>query len=70
MIFSFPRTIAELSSVLPLLPGDLIFTGTPAGVGICAQPPRFLAIGEVLETWVEGIGTICNRGVAPAATRQ
>jgi 2-keto-4-pentenoate hydratase/2-oxohepta-3-ene-1,7-dioic acid hydratase in catechol pathway len=65
MIFGIPRTIAELSAVLPLLPGDVIFTGTPAGVGICAQPTRFLAAGELLETWVEGIGTIRNRAVAP-----
>ena len=43
-----------------MLPGDLIFTGTPAGVGITSQPPRFLRAGEVLESWVEGIGSITN----------
>lgn len=58
LVFGIPRLIAELSSVVPLLPGDLIFTGTPAGVGISRKPPRFLAEGEVLESWVEGIGTI------------
>ena len=66
LIFSVPRLIAELSAVLPLLPGDIIFTGTPAGVGISSQPPRFLQVGETVETWIEGIGTIRNRFVAPA----
>ena len=47
LIFSVPRLVAELSAVLPLLPGDVIFTGTPAGVGITSKPPRFLQAGEV-----------------------
>ena len=61
LIFSVPRLIAELSAVLPLLPGDVIFTGTPAGVGVTRQPARFLAKGQTLESWIEGIGTIRNR---------
>jgi 2,4-diketo-3-deoxy-L-fuconate hydrolase len=65
LIFSIPQLIAELSSVLPLLPGDVIFTGTPAGVGMSRKPPRSLQPGQVLETWIEGIGTIRNRCVAP-----
>jgi 2,4-didehydro-3-deoxy-L-rhamnonate hydrolase len=64
LIFTVPRLIAELSSVLPLLPGDLIFTGTPAGVGMARQPPLSLQPGQVLESWVEGIGTIRNRCVS------
>ncbi len=63
LIFSVPQLVAELSSVLPLLPGDVIFTGTPAGVGFSRQPPRFLTSGVLLETWIEGIGTIRNRCV-------
>ena len=63
LIFSVPRLIAELSAVLPLLPGDVVFTGTPAGIGATRSPARFLAAGQVLETWVEGIGTIRNRCV-------
>ena len=63
LIFSVPRLIAELSSVLPLLPGDVLFTGTPAGVGATRQPPRFLQPGQLLETWIEGIGSIRNRCV-------
>ncbi len=61
LVFNVPRLIADLSAVLPLLPGDLIFTGTPAGVGVARQPPRFLQRGHVLESWIEGIGTIRNR---------
>lgn len=60
LIFSVPRLVAELSAVLPLLPGDVIFTGTPAGVGFTRQPPRALRPGNVLETWIEGIGSMRN----------
>jgi 2,4-didehydro-3-deoxy-L-rhamnonate hydrolase len=61
MIFSVPALIEALSAVLPLLPGDVIFTGTPEGIGATRQPPRFLAPGDVLETWIEGIGRMRNR---------
>jgi 2-keto-4-pentenoate hydratase/2-oxohepta-3-ene-1,7-dioic acid hydratase in catechol pathway len=61
LIFSVPRLVAELSGVLPLLPGDVIFTGTPAGVGISRQPARFLSSGDLLESWIEGIGTMRHR---------
>jgi 2-keto-4-pentenoate hydratase/2-oxohepta-3-ene-1,7-dioic acid hydratase in catechol pathway len=63
LIFGVPRLIAELSAVLPLLPGDVLFTGTPAGIGAARQPPRFLRPGQLLETWIEGIGTIRNECV-------
>ncbi len=63
LIFGVPRLVAELSAVLPLLPGDVIFTGTPAGVGFARQPARFLARGQMLRSWIEGIGTIRNRCV-------
>jgi 2,4-didehydro-3-deoxy-L-rhamnonate hydrolase len=63
LIFSVPCLIAELSAVLPLLPGDLIFTGTPAGIGMVRQPPKFLVTGQIVESWIEGIGTIRNRCV-------
>jgi 2-keto-4-pentenoate hydratase/2-oxohepta-3-ene-1,7-dioic acid hydratase in catechol pathway len=63
LIFNVPQLISELSSVLTLLPGDVIFTGTPAGVGMARKPPRSLQPGQVLETWIEGIGTIRNRCV-------
>ena len=63
LIFSVPQLIAELSGVLPLLPGDVIFTGTPAGVGFVRKPSRSLQPGQLLESWIEGIGTIRNRCV-------
>ncbi len=63
LIFGVARLVAELSAVLPLLPGDVIFTGTPAGVGMARTPPRSLRPGNVLETWVDGIGSIRNRCV-------
>jgi 2,4-diketo-3-deoxy-L-fuconate hydrolase len=64
LIFNVPQLIAELSAVLPLLAGDIIFTGTPSGIGAVRQPPQFLAPGQTLETWIEGIGTLRNHCVA------
>lgn len=61
LVFDVPELIVRLSAVLPLLPGDVIFTGTPAGVGVARNPPRFLQPGDLLETWIGGIGTIRNR---------
>jgi 2,4-diketo-3-deoxy-L-fuconate hydrolase len=46
---------------VPLLPGDVIFTGTPSGIGATRQPARFLQPGEHLETWIEGVGRMRNR---------
>ena len=58
MVFSVRRLVAELSAVVPLLPGDVMFTGTPEGVGARRSPPRFLRAGQVLESWVEGVGRL------------
>ncbi len=58
LIYDVPHLVEELSLVLPLLPGDVCFTGTPSGVGVSRQPPRFLQPGQVLESWIEGIGTM------------
>ena len=63
MVFSVPQLIAQLSAIVPLLPGDVIFTGTPAGVGATRQPARYLQPGEQVESWVDGIGRIRNRMV-------
>jgi 2-keto-4-pentenoate hydratase/2-oxohepta-3-ene-1,7-dioic acid hydratase in catechol pathway len=65
LVFDIASLIAQISAVVELLPGDLIFTGTPSGVGIARQPARFLKAGEVLESTIEGIGTIHNR-IVPA----
>jgi len=67
MAFGVPELIARLSAVLPLLPGDLIFTGTPAGIGAMRQPPQFLRPGQILSSYLEGVGTMANRLVAPSA---
>lgn len=64
LIFDIPQLIARMSAIVDLCPGDVIFTGTPAGVGVTRQPARFLEPGQTLVTWVEGIGTIRNRIVA------
>lgn len=56
LIFSVPELIAYLSSVLPLLPGDVILTGTPSGVGMGRRPQRFLASGDTLTTVIDGVG--------------
>jgi 2-keto-4-pentenoate hydratase/2-oxohepta-3-ene-1,7-dioic acid hydratase in catechol pathway len=58
LIFPVPALIVHLSSVLELSPGDVIFTGTPSGVGSARKPPRFLTEGDVVETTIEGIGTL------------
>jgi 2,4-diketo-3-deoxy-L-fuconate hydrolase len=65
MIFPVPELIARLSAVCPLLPGDLIFTGTPAGVGGGRKPPQFLQPGDVLVSWIDGIGRLRNPVVSP-----
>ncbi|GAA5163031.1 fumarylacetoacetate hydrolase family protein [Pseudonocardia eucalypti] len=65
MIFSVPALVARLSAVLPLLPGDLIFTGTPPGVGMARTPKEFLRPGTTLDSYVEGIGELHNPIVAP-----
>jgi 2-keto-4-pentenoate hydratase/2-oxohepta-3-ene-1,7-dioic acid hydratase in catechol pathway len=64
MIFSVSELIEQLSAVTPLLPGDVIFTGTPSGVGLGRTPPRWLAAGDVLTTHIEGIGEMRHTFVA------
>ena len=60
MHFKIPRIIAELSAGLTLEPGDIISTGTPAGVGHARTPPEFLKAGDILETEIAGIGLLRN----------
>jgi 2-keto-4-pentenoate hydratase/2-oxohepta-3-ene-1,7-dioic acid hydratase in catechol pathway len=64
MVFGVPRLVAELSAILPLLPGDVIFTGTPAGIGATRKPPVFLKAGDVLRSEIEAVGAITNRFTA------
>ena len=64
LIFSVSDLIEQLSAVTPLLPGDVIFTGTPSGVGMGRSPQRFLAPGDVLTSYIEGIGEMRHTFVA------
>jgi len=64
LIFKIPELLAFLSSVFTLEPGDIVSTGTPAGVGFTRKPPRFLRAGEEVVVKVEGIGELRNPIVA------
>lgn len=65
MIFSVPELVARLSTICTLLPGDLVFTGTPAGLGMTMKPPRYLGVGDEVRSEIAGIGEMHNRCVAP-----
>ncbi|MGJ3238612.1 MAG: fumarylacetoacetate hydrolase family protein [Anaerolineae bacterium] len=60
MIFKIPYLVAYLSQTFTLMPGDIILTGTPSGVGKAMKPPRFLQDGDQVTVTVEGIGTLSN----------
>lgn len=61
LIFDIPTLIATLSAGITLLPGDIIATGTPAGVGIGMKPPQFLGAGDTVSISITGIGTLTNQ---------
>jgi 2-keto-4-pentenoate hydratase/2-oxohepta-3-ene-1,7-dioic acid hydratase in catechol pathway len=61
LIFDIPSLIATISAGLTLVPGDIIATGTPAGVGIAFNPPKFLRTGDVVAIEISGIGRLENR---------
>jgi len=63
MIFDVPGIIEDISEDISLIPGDIISTGTPAGVGIFRDPPVVLEPGNVVECYIENIGTIVNKVV-------
>jgi len=65
LIFNVPYLISYISQFMTLLPGDVISTGTPAGVGSGLKPPRYLAAGDVVELGIEGLGA--SRQVVRAA---
>jgi len=56
MIFDVPTLVAYVSEFMTLLPGDIISTGTPAGVGLGMHPPRYLQVGDVVELGIDGLG--------------
>lgn len=61
LIFDVSELIVRLSAIVTLLPGDLIFTGTPGGVGVSRTPKRFIRAGEELVSSIEGLGELRNR---------
>src|SRR5262249_44256261 len=61
LIFDVPYLVEFLSACTTLEPGDVITTGTPAGVGVARKPPRFLGSGDVIRLEIERIGTLENR---------
>jgi 2-keto-4-pentenoate hydratase/2-oxohepta-3-ene-1,7-dioic acid hydratase in catechol pathway len=61
LIFDIPELIAVISAGITLLPGDIIATGTPAGVGIGFDPPKFMVSGDVIEIAITGLGAQRNR---------
>ena len=64
LIFKIPELIEYLSSITPLLPGDIVSTGTPYGVGLGRTPKRWLRPGETVTVTVEGLGSLTNPVVA------
>ena len=64
LIFKAPDLIAWISSITPLMTGDIISTGTPAGVGLGRNPQRWLRPGETMTAAIEGLGQLINPVVA------
>ncbi len=60
MIFDIPYIISNLSKGITLYPGDIILTGTPSGVGMGFKPPKFLKAGDIIDCYIEKIGTLTN----------
>ncbi len=60
LIFDIPTLIETMSRTMTLLPGDIIATGTPVGVGIGYTPPKYLAAGDIMEVEITGLGTLEN----------
>jgi 2-keto-4-pentenoate hydratase/2-oxohepta-3-ene-1,7-dioic acid hydratase in catechol pathway len=64
LVFGIPQLIEYISSITPLLPGDIVSTGTPTGVGLARTPKRWLKPGETVTVMVEGLGSLTNPVVA------
>jgi 2-keto-4-pentenoate hydratase/2-oxohepta-3-ene-1,7-dioic acid hydratase in catechol pathway len=60
MVFSPTAVVSYISQIIPLLPGDLIFTGTPPGVGMAKSPPRYLESGDTVTVEIESLGKLTN----------
>jgi 2-keto-4-pentenoate hydratase/2-oxohepta-3-ene-1,7-dioic acid hydratase in catechol pathway len=64
LIFRIPDLIEYLSSIAPLLPGDIVSTGTPSGVGMGRNPKRWLKSGDNVTVTIQGLGSLTNPVVA------
>lgn len=64
MIFNVPQIVSYLSGMMTLMPGDIITTGTPPGVGLGMKPPKFLEVGDVMTLGIEGLGEQKQKVVA------
>ena len=64
MIFDVPTVVSYVSQFMTLLPGDVISTGTPAGVGLGFKPPQYLKAGDVVELGIEGLGSSRQEAIA------
>jgi len=64
LVFKVPELIEYISSITPLLPGDVVSTGTPGGVGMGRLPQRWLKAGDVVTVKVDGLGELTNPVVA------
>lgn len=64
MIFDVPTVVSYISQFMTLLPGDVISTGTPAGVGLGFDPPQYLSPGDVVELGIDGLGSSTQKAVA------
>ena len=60
MIFDIPTLIETISRGITLFPGDIIATGTPAGVGMGLKPPQYLKSGDIVRVEVDGVGSLEN----------
>lgn len=67
LIFSIPKIISYVSTILPLQPGDVIATGTPSGVGFSRKPPIFMKPGDICEVQIEKVGVLQNRVIKEPA---
>lgn len=67
MIHNIFEQVALLSTVMTLKPGDILLTGTPSGVGVAFNPPRYLKVGDVMRVEIDGVGSLENRVIAEDA---
>ena len=64
MIFNVPKLVSYVSEMMTLMPGDIITTGTPPGVGLGMKPPKFLNVGDVMALGIDGLGEQRQKVVA------